>query len=128
MPNKVLYDKYRERSRKESLAYYYRNRDKVLAKKKERCSKEYNRERNLMNNFGITTEDYEKLYNEQKGLCAICGCPPWPNKPLHVDHNHKTGEVRALLCHHCNIGLGMFKDDISKLKHAIDYLNKHQRN
>lgn len=58
----------------------------------------------------------------QGDCCPIC------TKPLgraHVDHDHATGKVRALLCHHCNIGLGHFRDDKVALARAIDYLTEH---
>jgi hypothetical protein len=52
--------------------------------------------------------------------CAICG--EYPDR-LHRDHDHKTGRARGGLCHHCNIGLGMFRDDIERLRAAIRYLD-----
>ncbi len=56
---------------------------------------------------------------EQK--CSICGTT---DKKLKLDHCHKTGKMRGLLCHFCNVGIGLFKDDIAILKNAIIYLEK----
>jgi len=77
--------------------------------------------------FGITIEDYERMFKEQNGVCAICGNPetvvtngePWR---LSVDHNHETGEVRGLLCTNCNNGLGRFKDSLDLFQKALVYL------
>ena len=60
--------------------------------------------------------------------CAICGTDD-PNfghvKTFSVDHDHETGKVRGLLCLHCNLGLGKFKDNSTNLRKAADYLDKH---
>lgn len=48
-------------------------------------------------------------------------------KSLSIDHNHQTGKVRGLLCHHCNVGLGHFKDNIELLNSALDYLIKTEK-
>jgi hypothetical protein len=62
----------------------------------------------LKSKFGITLEQYNKKFEAQKGLCAICGNPEPTNKRLAVDHDHETEEVRDLLCSRCNPGLGSF--------------------
>lgn len=67
--------------------------------------------------YGLTRAQYDEM--AEKG-CAICGGQP--SDRLYVDHDHKTGMVRGLLCHQCNSGLGMFKDDKSLLAKAIEYL------
>lgn len=74
--------------------------------------------------FGITIEDYDKMFIEQGGRCAICGKhhSEIERKHFSVDHCHNTGIVRGLLCHKCNSGLGAFGDDINKLKLAVVYL------
>jgi hypothetical protein len=54
--------------------------------------------------LGVTDEAYEALLAAQGGGCAICGAKP-KTRRLHVDHDHKTGKVRGLLCHRCNRGL-----------------------
>jgi len=62
---------------------------------------EQRRERGLFGRYGITTEQYNEMLASQHGVCKICHKPP-KNKPLYVDHDHETGEVRGLLCAHCN--------------------------
>ena len=84
-----------------------------------------------LSNGLITIEKYNELYTEQRGLCAICGKPESRKSnhgktcKLMVDHNHKQNKVRALLCHKCNVGLGLFADDIDLMSNAIKYLKKH---
>lgn len=70
------------------------------------------------------------MLEEQHGVCAICGKPETkPNaKYLAVDHDHKTGEVRGLLCNNCNRALGLLQDNTEVLQNAINYLKKHERN
>lgn len=72
--------------------------------------------------YGIGFQDYGALYLAQSGLCCICKAVP--EKPLVVDHDHESGEVRGLLCGLCNSGLGMFKDNIGAMASAITYLSR----
>lgn len=83
------------------------------------------RVRNL-HKFGITLEDYDALLATQNGVCAICGLPP-NGKNLPVDHDHKTGKVRGLLCDRCNPMLGYAQDNMAILTRAIDYLIKAEK-
>lgn len=80
----------------------------------------------IKSTYGISSEEYFKQLEEQKGVCAICGKTPEKHNKrgvyLYADHDHKTGKVRGLLCYFCNIGLGFFRDDISILKEASEYL------
>jgi len=104
-------------------------------KNKKRLDKYYsewsknnqNKKRNahLLRKFGINLEQYNTLLQLQKGKCAICGRKEASNsKPnLSVDHDHKTGNIRGLLCNRCNIVLGLIDDSIDILATAIDYLN-----
>ena len=87
---------------------------------KERNTKEKNRE-SVLKRHGITSEDYNKLYEEQKGKCGIC---EKYLELLHIDHCHLRNEVRGLLCNPCNNALGLFKDDVILLSSAIGYLTK----
>ena len=74
-----------------------------------------------LRNYDITPEQFEELNTYQKGVCWICKHVP-SSKKLHVDHDHRTGKVRGLLCYRCNVGLGFFKDDIDRLEDAVQYL------
>lgn len=85
----------------------------------------------MLRKYGITRADYVRRFDDQKGLCALCGKPETDLdkngavKALAVDHDHATGKVRALLCQACNTGLGKFRDDTRLLALAITYLAKH---
>jgi hypothetical protein len=92
----------------------------LLAKRKQRLA-----------NYGLTMERFEAMRIAQNNQCACCKttfAPTLPssgNAPFNravVDHDHVTGAVRALLCAHCNRGLGLFKEDPQKLQAAIEYL------
>ena len=77
--------------------------------------------------YGITVEDYDRLFELQDGKCAICGDSDTGKfNHLCVDHDHKTGEVRGLLCNPCNKGIGCLRDDKEILKSAISYLGDSQ--
>lgn len=77
--------------------------------------------------FGITPERYAELFKSQSGTCAICKNPETATrlgkvKALSVDHCHKSGAIRGLLCSDCNTGIGKLKDDPTILRSAIQYL------
>lgn len=78
--------------------------------------------------WNLTQEQYDFRFKQQGGVCAICKNPePQLNKALAVDHDHKTGQIRSLLCSKCNLGLGHFKDSPELLQSAIQYLNFHRK-
>lgn len=88
-------------------------------------------ENSLRRRYGITLDHYLTMLDEQLGLCKICKCDLTALGTrldgvsyirAHVDHCHKTGVVRGLLCTECNVGLGKFGDDTALLKAAIMYL------
>jgi len=118
---KVCLKEYREKNRHRQCAYlkeYYRTH-----------SKEAKAQR-LFNDYGLSIQDFEALYRAQKGRCAICSrklsmYPKGKTRPdmAAVDHCHKTGLVRGLLCANCNRGLGYFKDSPQLLQIAIRYLS-----
>lgn len=84
----------------------------------------------LKNAFGITLDDFKILLEVQRGVCAVCEQKETHKhqngkvKNLSVDHNHDTGEIRGLLCFHCNSAIGKFNDSVVLLQRAIDYLKK----
>lgn len=71
----------------------------------------------------INLDSYKRMYEAQGGRCAICSAQKDPNG-LVIDHNHKTGKVRGLLCPGCNTGLGLFKDSPDVLELAMQYLEE----
>lgn len=73
--------------------------------------------------LGVTQEQYLAMYKEQKGRCGICESRLYSKryKAFAVDHDHKTGKIRGLLCTNCNTGLGLFKDDPIALQRAIEW-------
>lgn len=76
--------------------------------------------------YGLTPEAFEAMMVGQGGLCAICRQPPsgrWPT--LHIDHCHRTGRVRGLLCFPCNVGLGSLGDSVDRVMKAAEYLRRH---
>ena len=97
------------------------------AKNKEHYSKMIHRSK-LRIYFDMTTEDYDALLERQDYACAICKKPETKKHKgtvcrLCVDHCHKTGRIRGLLCDNCNIGLGRFKDSKEYLVAAALYLD-----
>lgn len=83
--------------------------------------------RRIRSYYKINENEYRNLYEQQKGLCAICGRPELKrrNTMLCVDHDHTTGKVRGLLCGTCNSAIGYFEDNPDYLRSAISYLEQH---
>lgn len=94
--------------------------------KRDRINCEKTREQNILSKYGITSNEYDILLEEQNNKCAICGTDDPNNRwnRWHIDHCHKTNTVRGLLCTSCNIGLGNFYDNIDIMISAITYLQK----
>lgn len=82
----------------------------------------------LLWKYKLTEEKYNEILEKQLGLCAICGSNSPRRKGSNhftVDHNHTTMKVRGLLCHHCNVMIGLAKDNIEVLEKAIAYLKSN---
>ncbi|ONK09556.1 endonuclease domain-containing protein [Streptomyces sp. MP131-18] len=101
-----------------------RQRDK--ARYRDTNGKDAVFDKSLRRLYGITLEQYQSMVEEQGQRCGLCGEQPDTAKRMHVDHDHATGQIRALLCHHCNLLLGNAKDSIVRLRQAIAYLERHQ--
>jgi hypothetical protein len=146
--DRVKYAKHKDKIKARVLAHYHANHDAAIARKqrysennreeiRERARqwakdnadkvKEWAWESGIKRRHGMTRSDYEKIYNEQSGLCAICGQPPREGKKLCIDHNHDTGAIRGLLCRNCNAAIGQLNDDIGMLKKAIQYLIRYTK-
>lgn len=96
-------------------------RAKARAYKHTQAYKDKRRDGLLRKQFGIGLDEYTALLDAQHGVCAICSRID-PVRSLAVDHCHTTGKVRGLLCRDCNQGLGLYQDNIERLKRAADYL------
>lgn len=86
---------------------------------------------NLRQNYGMTVEQHAAMVKAHGNRCAICGEPPKPDgvraaSRLHVDHDHTTGQLRGLLCNHCNRGIGAFRDRPDLMELAISYLRTYE--
>lgn len=119
---KARQKKYRDNNKEEG-----RKRNKKLYESK-RCNPEFKRkmrESFLKRHYGISIQDYDGMYIEQGGRCAICGVHQSKlTRRLEIDHCHETLLVRGLLCHNCNVGLGHFNNDIDLLENVIQYLKE----
>lgn len=111
-------------SRQLSKNWYRKNADKQIAKTKAKYAENPDAARNatLLRKYGITLAERNEMLQKQNGCCAIC------NEKLQnikVDHCHKTNKIRELLCHNCNVLLGLAKDKVVTLQNAVRYLQKH---
>lgn len=103
-------DKYREYRKR----WYQANKKRVLSGFR-------------LQKFGITEEQYLAMVAAQDGKCAICKrSEPGGRGAWHVDHDHVTTKVRALLCHSCNVALGHLKDSPVIIAAALEYIQRHQ--
>jgi hypothetical protein len=142
----ILYRKNnKEKVRQSSKNWSQNNKERINQKRRERRQKPENREKEkelaliyyhkntrrarnaqLKRNFGISVEEYDKLLKKQNDKCAICEAISCKSgNRFAVDHDHKTGLVRGLLCFACNTSLGKFNDSQELLYKAISYLQTH---
>lgn len=138
--DKAYYEANKDRLLRYKKKYYNDNKATLLsqqkaysdAHKQERSSynrqyrkknAQYLRKKVVSKRYGISIEDYDLLVLKQGGSCKICGVVGDPYK-LFVDHDHKTGRVRGLLCGKCNFGIGQFNDDPQLLSRAAEYLHE----
>lgn len=107
-----------ERQAELRKAHYEANREEYLARERQR-------------RVGVTAEEYARMLAEQEGCCGICGREETclnrrgEVRELAVDHDHVTGQVRGLLCHNCNAGIGLLAENVETLMAAVAYLMQH---
>lgn len=116
---KTSNNRFRERVRKTDNAHYAKNRNRHIETRRIR-------------QFGISQDQFNQMLLKQNNVCAICKNPEtvvWKKtntiKPLCIDHCHKTGKIRGLLCARCNTAIGLFKDSLNALISASEYLKAH---
>lgn len=124
----------KELARARFRRYYWKHKDEIRIKRTG-YNKEYrNKHRTIINEkstwsylrrtYGVTQTDYNNMMRLQNSACKIC--KEKPLSKLCVDHDHKTGKVRGLLCHSCNNSLGLLKESISVLQSMIQYIEENK--
>jgi hypothetical protein len=116
----VSYQQQYRWSNRERLSEYRKDYNATHHVENAEYKKHWHRERK----YGLTEAEFDVLLSAQGGKCSVCGVlfgDAKADRP-HVDHCHTTGRVRGLLCHHCNTGLGHFRDSPETLQAAIQYL------
>lgn len=100
------------------------NREKMrgYAKKYYHSHKEKTREYQIQHRYGISGDDFLAIWDNQGGRCAICRKSFAKQFDVCIDHCHKTGKVRGLLCRNCNIGLGHFGEEPEVFNRIVKYL------
>lgn len=130
MSSREWREKNKDHLRKYLQEWQKKNKDKIAANQRRWYAKNKTKDnvRNAIKNrwlkrkYNITLDDYQKLLKKQNGECAICGQISSESRTLDVDHCHKSGKIRGLLCPNCNVGLGNFQDNILLLQKASLYL------
>lgn len=132
-------DTIRTKDQERRHQYYLKNKEKFFKKSTERrlagLDKKnplVERKSSIKRKYGIEWEEFERAYIHSQGKCEIC------QKPLalvtikgdgqesaSIDHCHTTGKIRGILCRHCNVALGHFRDSRLHLENAIKYLDTH---
>lgn len=131
---KVLSEFYKDTRRKSGASSWCRECWKSYeAARREKLGVRGRKERKLKYLYGMSINEYTSLLKLQNNVCAVCGGKETVinNKSaklqkLSVDHDHKTGKIRGLLCTACNKGLGLLNDDFNILLKAYDYLFKYR--
>lgn len=86
------------------------------------------KDRHLRSKYGISSDQWESLWESQDRRCAVCAAE-WVEgaREFHVDHDHVTGRVRAILCHGCNVSLGFLGESPERIRALADYIESQQR-
>lgn len=133
-PTRAKYQKCKPCILEERRRDYHKDKTKYQEQAKRYRLKNPLAKRNtkLKQAYGIGIEEYEAILKSQGGVCAGCKRNvTWKRcgktMPMNIDHCHKTGQIRGILCLHCNRGLGCAEDNIQILKNWINYLEKYQK-
>ena len=133
---KIQAKEYRKNNSEKVKKYYEQNKDKRSKNVKNWRIKYKNKlkDKSLKKRYNLRLDEYNVLYIQQNGLCAICHKPEtkinYISKVpdlLAVDHNHKTGQIRGLLCSRCNRYLGIFEENPEMMNEFNLYLQKYNK-
>ena len=102
---------------------YMKDYRKVENPRTREQDRRYHRNRKCKQ-LGVSPEEVDKTFTAQGRCCAICKTKDSGSRNWHLDHDHTTGKFRGVLCHHCNLGLGNFRDTLANLQEAIKYLEE----
>lgn len=112
----------------QSKSVYRKRKDIILDRNKVQRQRDPSRKRHQRwkFKFGLSPDDYNKMLREQNYCCAACGYRPTStDRVLGVDHDHETGQIRALLCNGCNLALGHLKEDAERCLRLATYIRTH---
>mgnify|MGYP001558347869 CR=1 FL=1 len=119
---------HKDSNKKDGIRYWCKDctfkYQKDRAEKNPQHVKSLQRNNDLKRHYKISLNDYNKMFLDQGGVCAICG-KYQKHKNLAVDHCHKTGKVRQLLCQRCNRVLGVLKEDVLLINSILSYIKLH---
>ena len=123
-----IYKKYTQSEKGRTRRKEYRKTETYRDIQNRWKSKDYHKHKDKyhgynVKRYGLSVEQYNKMYVEQDGKCYIC--KETDSRKLAVDHNHQTGENRKLLCIRCNTALGLLREDTTIMKSLISYVEKH---
>lgn len=114
---KKTYKKYRQRNQKRIQEWQKEYRDRTV---------DHRASYSLQRRYNITLETKRIMWGNQNGVCFICGKHS-PFEDMHLDHNHKTGKIRELLCGKCNLFLGVIENNPTRVFVAYKYLEHHDK-
>lgn len=102
----------------------YAKRQNEQRNERRRKNPDIQRNHRMRHRYGISLEQYNEMLERQGGVCAVCGRAGHTKHPLHVDHDHETGQVRELLCGLCNAALGSLGEDLERIDALASYVRR----
>lgn len=126
---KPLSDFFPRKDTKDLLTYYCRKCTSLINRDWDKRNPAKRREYGITRRLGkyaITQNEFKELLDNQQGCCAICMTPIESDSKGHIDHDHKSGFVRGILCGSCNRAIGLLKDDYFIISEAAAYLQNFE--
>ena len=128
MTTKEYYRNHKEKLKTKNKEYYLNHKEKLKTKHKEYYNKhkEEFKKYHLKNRYSLSISKFNNLLLAQNMKCAICKEPLDLQNPhnVNIDHDHKTGKIRGILCNKCNVAIGLLRDNPEYAYSAFIYLKK----